>query len=68
MAEDRCGEAIGWYGSALTAGVALGAPPAGVFIDGMGPSGGFLAVGGAGFVLWLVGLLLQAVRRRLVAA
>ena len=32
----RRGEAMGWYGSALTAGVALGAPLAGVFIDGIG--------------------------------
>ncbi|MDR6416321.1 MFS transporter [Pseudarthrobacter sulfonivorans] len=64
VAEERRGEAMGWYGSALTAGVALGAPLAGVFIDGTGPSGGFVAVGAAGVVLCLVGLLLQAVRRR----
>jgi predicted MFS family arabinose efflux permease len=68
VAEDRRGEAMGWYGSALTAGVALGAPLAGVFIDGTGPSGGFVAVGLAGVVLCLVGLLLQAMRRRRVAA
>ena len=68
VAEERRGEAMGWYGSALTAGVALGAPLAGVFIDGTGPSGGFVAVGVAGVVLCLVGLLLQAVRRRRVAA
>jgi MFS family permease len=68
VAEDRRGEAMGWYGSALTAGVALGAPLAGLFIDGTGPSGGFVAVGAAGVVLCLVGLLLKAVRRRRVAA
>ena len=68
VAEDRRGEAMGWYGSALTAGVALGAPLAGIFIDGTGPSGGFVAVGAAGVVLCLVGLLLKAVRRRRVAA
>jgi MFS family permease len=62
--EDRRGEAMGWYGSALTGGVALGAPLAGVFIDGMGPSGGFVSVGAAGVALCLVGLLLQARRRR----
>ena len=49
--EERRGEAMGWYGSALTAGVALGAPLAGLFIDGVGPSGGFVSVGVAGVVL-----------------
>ncbi|QHK18712.1 MFS transporter [Pseudarthrobacter psychrotolerans] len=68
VAEDRRGEAMGWYGSALTAGVALGAPLAGIFIDGMGPSGGFISVGVAGVLLCVVGLLLQAFRRRRVAA
>lgn len=68
VAEDRRGEAMGWYGSALTAGVALGAPLAGIFIDGMGPSGGFVSVGVAGVLLCLVGLLLQVHRRRRAAA
>ncbi|QNE14170.1 MFS transporter [Pseudarthrobacter sp. NBSH8] len=68
VAENRRGEAMGWYGSALTAGVALGAPLAGIFIDGMGPSGGFVSVGVAGVLLCFVGLLLKAVRRRRVAA
>ena len=63
--ERRRGEAMGWYGSALTGGVALGAPLAGVFIDGVGPSGGFVAVGRAGVLLCLVGLVLQ--RRRAAA-
>jgi predicted MFS family arabinose efflux permease len=66
--EGRRGEAMGWYGSALTGGVALGAPLAGVFIDGMGPSGGFVSVGAAGVALCLVGLLLQERRRRRTAA
>jgi MFS family permease len=66
--EDRRGEAMGWYGSALTAGVALGAPLAGVFIDGIGPSAGFVSVGTAGVVLCLVGLVLQYRRRRRIAA
>ncbi len=60
--EARRGEAMGWYGSALTAGVALGAPLAGVFIDQVGPSGGFVAVGAAGVALCLAGMVLQ--RRR----
>ncbi|GAA3277626.1 MFS transporter [Paenarthrobacter aurescens] len=62
--EERRGEAMGWYGSALTAGVALGAPLAGVFIDTVGPSGGFAAVGIAGVVLCAAGLLLTSMRRR----
>ena len=61
--EERRGEAMGWYGSALTAGVALGSPLAGIFIDMMGPSGGFVSVGGAGVLLCLVGLALQRRRR-----
>ena len=66
--ESRRGEAMGWYGSALTAGVALGAPLAGVFIDGIGPSAGFVSVGTAGVVLCLLGLALQHRRRRRMAA
>lgn len=62
--EERRGEAMGWYGSALTAGVALGAPLAGVFIDTVGPSGGFAAVGIAGVVLCAAGLILTSMRRR----
>ena len=44
--ESRRGEAMGWYGSALTGGVALGAPLAGLFIDGVGPAAGFVVRGG----------------------
>jgi MFS family permease len=65
--EARRGEAMGWYGSALTAGVALGAPLAGVFIDGVGPSGGFVSVGVAGVLLCAVGLTLQRRRRQRAA-
>lgn len=62
--ERRRGEAMGWYGSALTGGVALGAPLAGVFIDRVGPSAGFVAVGLGGVALCLLGLVLQHRRRR----
>ena len=65
--EGRRGEAMGWYGSALTGGVALGAPLAGLFIDGVGPGAGFVSVGAAGVLLCLVGLLLQHRRRRRLA-
>lgn len=66
--ERRRGEAMGWYGSALTGGVALGAPLAGVFIDFIGPTTGFIAVGVAGALLCLVGLTLQRIRRQRLAA
>lgn len=64
--EDRRGEAMGWYGSALTSGVALGAPTAGILIDVVGPWGGFAAVGSAAALLSLAGLAVQRVRRRRV--
>lgn len=64
VSEERRGEAMGWYGSALTAGVALGAPLAGVFIDAMGSSGGFVSVGIAGVALCAAGLVLQQRRGR----
>ncbi|MDZ4351592.1 MAG: MFS transporter [Arthrobacter sp.] len=66
--ERRRGEDMGWYCSALTGGVALGAPLAGVFIDGVGPSAGFVAVGVGGVALCLLGLVLQHRRRRRLAA
>ena len=66
--ESRRGEAMGWYGSSLTGGVALGAPLAGLFIDVIGPSAGFVSVGLAGVALCLVGLVLQRARRRRLAA
>ena len=66
--ERRRGEAMGWYGSALTGGVALGAPLAGVFIDGIGAPAGFVAVGVSGVLLCLAGLWLQHRRRRRLAA
>lgn len=44
--EERRGEAMGWHGSAFTAGGALAAPSIGAAIDHVGPWGGF-ALGGA---------------------
>ena len=61
--EARRGEAMGWYGSALTSGVAVGAPLASVIIDRIGPWGGFAAGGGAAGLIGLVGLAAQRVRR-----
>lgn len=58
------GEAMGWHGSALTAGSAAGAPVAGLAIDRVAPWAGFGVVGALGAVLAVVGLTLVAMRRR----
>lgn len=59
------GEALGWHGSAMTAGGALGAPVAGVAIDQLGWHGGFAlpALLGLGTAL-AGGVLLRARDRR----
>jgi MFS family permease len=62
------GEAMGWHGSALTAGSAAGAPVAGFAIDAVAPWAGFAVVGSAGAVLAVIGLALVALHRRRVGA
>jgi predicted MFS family arabinose efflux permease len=54
------GEAMGWHGSALTVGTAVGAPLAGASIDAVAPWAGFAVVGATG--LALAGLGLGAMR------
>ena len=56
------GEAMGWHGSSMTAGSALGAPIAGFAIDGGGWPAGFVSVSAAGLLVAVVGAL--AVTRR----
>lgn len=51
------GEALGWHGSALTAGSAAGAPLAGLAIDRLGWGGGFLVPGLLALVVALVGIV-----------
>ena len=69
VSEERRGEAMGWYGSAMTAGTALGAPVAGLAIDVIGPWSGFVMAGGAAAALVLVTLSVRRlVRRRPVEA
>ena len=58
------GEAMGWHGSSMTAGSALGAPIAGFAIDGGGWPAGFVSVSAAGLLVAMVGAL--AVTRRRV--
>ncbi len=57
------GEAMGWHGSFMTAGGALGAPFAGVAIDRYGFGGGFIAVAAVGLAIALVGLAAVRVRQ-----
>lgn len=58
------GEAMGWHGSAITTGNAIGAPLAGFAIDAQGPPWGFLAVSAAALLVAVVATLLLARRRR----
>ena len=53
------GEAVGWHGSSMTAGIALGAPLAGFAIDAGGWQWGFVVVSVVGLIIALVcGLVL----------
>lgn len=57
------GEAMGWHGSFMTAGGAMGAPMAGAAIDAGGAGAGFVVVALAGFAVAVVGLLAMPVLR-----
>ncbi|MGZ4626264.1 MAG: MFS transporter [Kineosporiaceae bacterium] len=58
------GEAMGWHGSALTLGNAVGAPLAGAAIDAAAPWAGFVTVGSVGLVLAGAGLGVQGMLAR----
>jgi MFS family permease len=58
------GEAMGWHGSFLTAGIALGAPIAGVAMDRRGWEAGFLLVAVLGIVVAVVGAAATSARAR----
>lgn len=53
------GEAMGWHSAAMTTGVALGSPLAGVAIDAVGWRGAFAVVAGSGLALGAVCLALS---------
>jgi len=53
--ETARGEAMGWHGSAMTAGSALGAPLAGLAIDHWGWGGGFVTVSAVGVAVATTG-------------
>ena len=57
------GEAMGWHGSFLTTGGALGAPLAGVAIDRGGASAGFVTVALVGLLVACAGVATQHLRR-----
>jgi MFS family permease len=50
------GEAMGWHGSFMTTGGAVGAPLAGLAIDGRGPGAGFVVVAAVGVAVAALGL------------
>jgi MFS family permease len=60
------GEVMGWHGSALTLGSALGAPVAGLAIDRGGWEAGFVVTAGLGLVVALAGLVASTRRRAAV--
>lgn len=62
--EERRGEAMGFYGSALTAGAAMGAPLAGVFIDAIDPAAGYLVAAASGLLIVTVAVVLTLASRR----
>lgn len=62
--EERRGEAMGWFGSSLTLGSAMGAPLAGVAIDMVGPWAGFGTVGVVAAALAVGGLIARGVLLR----
>ena len=57
------GEVMGWYGSAMTAGLSLGAPLAGQAADVLGGWGGFFAVGVTGAAVGGAVLVAETARR-----
>lgn len=59
------GEAMGWHGSFMTAGGALGAPLGGVAIDRWAFTGGFWVVSLIGVAIALVGGFIVVTRRRM---
>jgi predicted MFS family arabinose efflux permease len=51
------GEAMGWYGSALTTGMSLGAPGVGFVVDQQGPTWAFVVAGAVGALAALTAML-----------
>lgn len=64
VAEDRRGEAMGYYGSAMTAGAALGAPASGAFIDGISAEAGYVFAGAVALLMVGLAVLARTMLRR----
>lgn len=62
--EERRGEAMGFYGSAMTGGAALGSPVAGLFIDAVSPHAGFVFASVFALGLVLIAYIFRVLRRR----
>ncbi|MFC4021513.1 MFS transporter [Micromonospora sp. GCM10011542] len=62
------GEAMGLHGSAVTVGIAVGAPLSGAVIDARTPAWGFVVTGALGALVALVVLPIELRRRRSAAA
>lgn len=62
--EERRGEAMGFYGSCMTAGSAAGAPLCGAAIEAFSPVAGFYTAGAVGAVIAVASLVLSASARR----
>ncbi|MER7457584.1 MFS transporter [Micromonospora sp. NPDC126480] len=65
---DARGEAMGLHASAITVGIAVGAPLAGAVIDASAPAWGFAVTGVIGGLVALAVIPVQLRRRRTVAA
>jgi predicted MFS family arabinose efflux permease len=57
------GEALGWHGSAMTGGSAMGAPLAGLVIDARGGSAAFLGAAVLAVVIAVTGIVVMRARR-----
>ncbi|MGN5733836.1 MFS transporter [Arthrobacter psychrochitiniphilus] len=64
VSERRRGEAMGWYGSSMTIGSAMGSPFAGAMIDRIGPWAGFAIIGAICGTLAIIGLIAMSVWNR----
>lgn len=64
VTEDRRGEAMGYYGSAMTAGAAMGAPVAGAFIDGVSPEAGYVFAALVALAMVGLAVLVRTIVRR----
>ncbi len=65
---DARGEAMGLHGSAITVGIAVGAPLAGAVIDASAPAWGFAVTGLIGGLVALAAVPVELRRRRAAAA